>query len=124
MTKGFVNGSMHIHPIDAEAAIQIGLRARSSPLLGELFPRLGPRSPRGPFFAPSIEGRCVNYRRINERSATELRVADHVGHQDRSEAAIGHSGMPASRKPIAYFSMSSFRANVHRFRMVDIRAVG
>src|SRR5262245_26490245 len=31
-------------------------------------------------------------------AADELRVADHVGHQDRGKAALlGHSGTPASR---------------------------
>src|SRR5262245_58294046 len=33
-------------------------------------------------------------------AADELRVADHIGHQDRGKAALlGHSGSPASRAP-------------------------
>jgi CubicO group peptidase (beta-lactamase class C family) len=39
--------------------------------------------------------------------ADKFRIADHVSHQDRSKAALGHSGSPALRRPSAYFSRNS-----------------
>src|SRR5262249_13581306 len=43
-------------------------------------------------------------------AADELRVADHVGHQDRGKAALlGHSGTPARRSPSPSSAKSSDR---------------
>src|SRR4029453_13700822 len=41
-------------------------------------------------------------------AADELRVADHIGHQDRGKAALlGYSGMPAIRRPSANFATAA-----------------
>ncbi|WP_373867916.1 hypothetical protein [Reyranella soli] len=58
-------------------------------------------------------------------AAHELRVAHHIGHQDRSEAALlGHSGIPAIRRPWPNFARADSSAIASRCASVESRVSG
>src|SRR5262249_21680267 len=58
-------------------------------------------------------------------AADQLRVTDHVGHQDRGKAALlGHSGMPTRRKPSANFATVGALAIASRLESVESRVSG